>query len=83
MTPERNTTQPELLRSWSRDPDVAIAWAGWWDPLQRNPLRLQLQSINLRQKFFVSTVKVLVNDDHVEIMAVCLLHLSSLLDYRL
>src|SRR5258706_14689091 len=48
-------------------------------PLYRHPLRLDLESVDFGEQFFIRTVQVLINDDHVEILTKCFLHLTRFL----
>jgi len=49
-------------------------------PSGGNPLWFPLQQVDLVQELLVGTVGVAVDDDHVEVVSIVLLHLSRSLD---
>jgi hypothetical protein len=50
------------------------------DPGRRYPLGFTLQLVDFVEKLLVGPLGVIVNDDHVEEVAVPVLHLTRLLD---
>jgi len=54
---------------------LLLAQPGGW-----HPLRFSFQQVDLVEKLLVGTVRVAVYDDHVEVVPVVVLHLSSSLD---
>jgi len=54
---------------------LVLVEPGCWDPL-----RFPLQQVDLLNKTLVGPVRITVNDDHVEVVSVSLLHLPGALD---
>lgn len=53
------------------------------DPGARDPLGLALERVDLGEQLVVGAIRLVVDDDHVEEVAVLVLHVAGLLDYVL